>query len=109
MAGKLVHVEIDAADSERAQGFWSGVFGVAVLTSIFSAHGSFVSPEAQFTPKQVETRSEREKLMFRVKLTIDPELRSKYESQVKTGIRGVGFVRSKRDAAWPETLAIKLP
>jgi hypothetical protein len=23
-----------------------GVFGVAVLTSIFSAHGSFVSPEA---------------------------------------------------------------
>ena len=28
---------------------------------------SFVSPEAQFTPKQVETRSEREKLMFRVR------------------------------------------
>ena len=27
MAGKLVHVEIDAADSDRAQGFWSGVFG----------------------------------------------------------------------------------
>src|SRR5436305_11599972 len=27
MAGKLVHVEIDAADSERAQGFYSGVFG----------------------------------------------------------------------------------
>jgi len=27
MAGKLVHVEINAADSERAQGFWSGVFG----------------------------------------------------------------------------------
>jgi hypothetical protein len=31
---------------------------------------SFVSPEAQFTPKQVETRSEREKLMFRVKIRI---------------------------------------
>ena len=30
---------------------------------------SFVAPEAQFTPKQVETRSERDKLMFRVKLT----------------------------------------
>lgn len=27
MAGKLVHVEIDAADADRAQGFWSGVFG----------------------------------------------------------------------------------
>ena len=31
---------------------------------------SFVSPEAQFTPKQVETRSEREKLMFRVKIQV---------------------------------------
>ena len=27
MAGKLVHVEINAADADRAQGFWSGVFG----------------------------------------------------------------------------------
>ena len=34
---------------------------------------SFVAPEAQFTPKQVETRSERDKLMFRVKLTVPPE------------------------------------
>jgi hypothetical protein len=27
MAGKLVHVEISATDVDRAQGFWSGVFG----------------------------------------------------------------------------------
>jgi len=27
MAGKVVHVEIGAADSDRAQGFYSGVFG----------------------------------------------------------------------------------
>ena len=27
MPGKIVHVEINAADAERAQGFWSGVFG----------------------------------------------------------------------------------
>ena len=27
MAGKLVHVEIGAEDTDRAQGFWSGVFG----------------------------------------------------------------------------------
>ena len=47
--------------------------------------------------------------MFRVKLTIDPELRTRYEQQVKTGIRGVGFVRMDRNAAWPENLAIKLP
>jgi predicted enzyme related to lactoylglutathione lyase len=27
MPGQLVHVEINAADADRAQGFWSGVFG----------------------------------------------------------------------------------
>jgi predicted enzyme related to lactoylglutathione lyase len=27
MAGKMVHVEIVAADADRAAGFWSGVFG----------------------------------------------------------------------------------
>ena len=35
---------------------------------------SFVSPEAQFTPKEVETRSERDKLMFRVKIQVPSEL-----------------------------------
>lgn len=34
------------------------------------AYVSFVSPEAQFTPKQVETAEEREKLMFRVKVRL---------------------------------------
>ena len=76
---------------------------------VFPANVTFVATEAQFTPKTVETEEEREKLMFRVKLTIDPELRTRYEQQVKTGIRGVGFVRMDRDAAWPENLTIKLP
>ena len=35
---------------------------------------SFVSPEAQFTPKQVETKSEREKLMFRVKIQLSKDV-----------------------------------
>jgi HlyD family secretion protein len=47
--------------------------------------------------------------MFRVKLSIDPALRSRYENQVKTGIRGVGFVRSGPEVAWPDSLAVKLP
>ncbi len=49
---------------------------------------SFVSPEAQFTPKQVETKSEREKLMFRVKIQIPPELVTHYINNIKTGVRG---------------------
>jgi HlyD family secretion protein len=76
---------------------------------VFPAKVTFVATEAQFTPKTVETAEEREKLMFRVKLTIAPELRTRYEQQVKTGIRGIGFVRSGRDVAWPAKLAVKLP
>jgi HlyD family secretion protein len=62
---------------------------------------SFVSPEAQFTPKQVETRSEREKLMFRVKIQVPRELANQYLEQIKTGVRGVGYVKIDRSAAWP--------
>ena len=47
--------------------------------------------------------------MFQVKLTIDPELRTRYENQVKTGLRGIGFVRSNSNVAWPTNLTVKLP
>jgi HlyD family secretion protein len=62
---------------------------------------SFVSPEAQFTPKEVETKSEREKLMFRVKIQVPKELVSHYVERIKTGVRGVGYVRTDDSVAWP--------
>ncbi|MBU9889442.1 MAG: HlyD family efflux transporter periplasmic adaptor subunit [Candidatus Omnitrophica bacterium] len=65
---------------------------------------SFVSPEAQFTPKQVETRSERDKLMFRVKIQVPKELVAAYVEHIKTGIRGVGYVKIKNSAVWPDWL-----
>ncbi len=65
---------------------------------------SFVSPEAQFTPKQVETKSEREKLMFRVKIQIPKEVASQYVERIKTGVRGVGYVKVKDSAVWPQRL-----
>jgi len=65
---------------------------------------SFVSPEAQFTPKQVETRTEREKLMFRVKIQVPKELASQYVERIKTGVRGVGYVKVREDAVWPPRL-----
>ena len=46
---------------------------------------SFVATDAQFTPKSVETAEEREKLMFRVKLQVDPKVLDQYHRQVKTG------------------------
>jgi HlyD family secretion protein len=70
---------------------------------------SFVSPEAQFTPKQVETRSEREKLMFRVKIQVPKELASQYIERVKTGVRGVGYVKVDPSATWPAWLRPVVP
>lgn len=69
---------------------------------------SFVSPQAQFTPKQVETVTERESLMFRVRVRIPAELVAARMDQVKTGVRGVAWVRLAEDdgslPAWPEEL-----
>ncbi len=70
---------------------------------------SFVATEAQFTPKSVETTEEREKLMFRVKLQADPKVLQKYHRFVKTGVRGLGFVRTDPKVAWPKELEVKLP
>jgi HlyD family secretion protein len=47
--------------------------------------------------------------MFRVKLSGDAALLKQYEKQLKTGIRGIGYVRTERDATWPDQLAVKLP
>jgi HlyD family secretion protein len=73
-------------------------------TRAVAGYVSFVSPEAQFTPKQVETKSERDKLMFRVKIQVPKELVSQYVERIKTGIRGVGYVKLDPAAVWPARL-----
>jgi HlyD family secretion protein len=65
---------------------------------------SFVSPEAPFTPKEVETKSEREKLVFRVKIQVPKSLVTHYIQHIKTGIRGVGYIRYDDSANWPDWL-----
>jgi HlyD family secretion protein len=76
---------------------------------VVPASVSFVAADAQFTPKTVETKDEREKLMFRVKLQLDAEVLKQYSRRVKTGVRGLGVVRTNNAAAWPEDLQVKLP
>jgi HlyD family secretion protein len=76
---------------------------------VFPAKVSFVAAEAQFTPKSVETDSEREKLMFRVKLTVSPEVAHRFRAQIKPGLRGVAYVKVASDAVWPPDLTPKLP
>jgi HlyD family secretion protein len=73
-------------------------------THSVAGYVSFVSPEAQFTPKQVETRSEREKLMFRVKIQVPKEVATEYVARIKTGVRGVGYVKVQDSAVWPDRL-----
>lgn len=68
---------------------------------------SFISPEAQFTPKEIETVSEREKLMFRVKVKIDPELLKGHLHKIKCGLPGVAYVRLNETMPWPDALQMR--
>jgi HlyD family secretion protein len=61
---------------------------------------TFVAAKSQFTPKEVETRDERQKLVFRVKLRLtDPAA----VPQTKPGMPGTGYVRSNA-VVWPANL-----
>ncbi|MGE5453119.1 MAG: HlyD family secretion protein [Acidobacteriota bacterium] len=74
---------------------------------VIPAKVSFVASTAQFTPKTVETASERQKLMFRVKAQIDRELLLRHLQQVKTGLPGVAWIRLDANAPWPAKLELK--
>jgi HlyD family secretion protein len=68
---------------------------------------SFIATQAQFTPKSVETRSERDKLMFRVRVRIDAELLRRHAESVRSGLPGLAYVRTDSAIAWPERLQPK--
>ena len=76
---------------------------------VIPARVSFVASTAQFTPKTVETASERQKMMFRVKAQIAPELLQKHVQLVKTGLPGMAWLKLDANAPWPAHLAVKLP
>jgi HlyD family secretion protein len=75
---------------------------------VIPATASFVADVAQFTPKTVETAEERQKLMFRIRAQISPELLQRYIRQVKTGLPGMAYVRLDPQAAWPPRLTGQL-
>jgi len=61
---------------------------------------TFVAAKSQFTPKEVETRDERQKLVFRVKLRLtEPSA----VPQAKPGMPGAGYVRTAT-VDWPANL-----
>ncbi len=71
---------------------------------VIPARASFVADVAQFTPKTVETEEERQKLMFRIRAKISPDLLREHIQYVKTGLPGMAYVRIAQDAEWPAHL-----
>ena len=65
---------------------------------------SFIATQAQFTPKTVETQIERDKLMFRIRVRIDPDQLRQYRDAVQSGLSGVAYVRTEPTVPWPERL-----
>ncbi|GMP08822.1 HlyD family efflux transporter periplasmic adaptor subunit [Bradyrhizobium sp. TM239] len=80
----------------------------AIPQYVIPAKATFVADVAQFTPKTVETEEERQKLMFRIKAHIAPELLRQHIEHVKTGLPGMAYVQLDPAAQWPGNLKIKL-
>ena len=81
----------------------------AIPDYVIPATVTFVASTAQFTPRSVETVDEREQLMFRINLTITPDLLSEYQDRARAGVPGMGYVRVDRNVDWPAELVVKLP
>ena len=81
----------------------------AVPDVAIPAKVAFIATQAQFTPKTVETKDERDKLMFRIRVKIDPErLRARAPSSEKRATRRrLRQVRSAVD--WPPKLQGPVP
>jgi len=76
---------------------------------VIPAKVSFVADDAQFTPREVETRSERDKLMFRVKVRIDRELLAEHIKRVKTGLPGEAYIMLADHQDWPDAFTPNVP
>ena len=70
------------------------------------ARVAFIAADAQFTPRTVETASERDKLMYRVKLAIDRDWLAAHRDGVHGGLTGVAYVRRDAKAPWPADLRL---
>jgi HlyD family secretion protein len=69
-----------------------------------AARVSFIATQSQFTPKTVETKSERDRLMFRVRVRIDADVLREHADTVQSGVPGIAYVRLDPDVAWPSWL-----
>jgi len=64
----------------------------------------FLATRAQFTPKTVETKDERDKLMFRLRVRIDPDRLRERADAVRSGLPGMTYLRIDPNVPWPSNL-----
>ncbi len=64
----------------------------------------FIATQAQFTPKTVETQTERDKLMFRIRVRIDADWLRGRTDAVSSGLPGVAYVLTDAATKWPASL-----
>ncbi|MCG2586355.1 HlyD family secretion protein [Massilia sp. TS11] len=76
----------------------------ALPGQVIPARVVFVAPRSQFTPKEVETRNEREKFMFRVKVQVEPAWLAAHAELAKPGMPGVAYVLTVPNTPWPAAL-----
>jgi HlyD family secretion protein len=81
----------------------------AYPTHAIPAKVAFIASQAQFTPKTVETKDERDKLMFRIRVRIDPERLRDRAQIVRSGLPGVAYVLTDPSAVWPPQLQASAP
>jgi HlyD family secretion protein len=70
--------------------------------SAMPARVVYVASQSQFTPKAVETKAERDKLMFRVRTRVDREALGTVETATRSGLPGVAYVLLDGRAQWPD-------
>lgn len=68
---------------------------------------SYIASQAQFTPKMVETRTERDKLMFRIRVRVESPRTTAPGGPVRSGLPGVGYVRTDPATEWPPQLQVR--
>ena len=113
-AREHVHVQREArfelGGAEQRFHQHGGVHGAGLRLQHEADHvRAFVADVAQFTPKTVETKEERQKLTFRIKAHIPRDILKKYERDLKTGLPGVAYVQLDPGTEWPANLEVRLP
>jgi len=111
VGGLFFDLSSDQVELYLADDFGGGAYqlGLGALYFFFDEGHQLLAEGLGSEPPRLETANEREKLMYRVKLSVDPKLLETYRDYIKAGLTGNAYVRVLPNAAWPAHLAPRLP